>query len=418
MASERFSATYSVETPLDVKRAAAVLAGEQSTGGFVPVPGETDELRGRYGAAVERITELQTVSLPSLPGSRDGQRVYRRAEIDVSWPLENIGYNLPALLSTIQGNLYELREFSGIKLKDIGLPASFAAHYAGPRFGIDGTRRLIGVRGRPLVGTVVRPSVGLSGAETAKLVAQLADADIDFIRDDELMANPPHNPFDARVDAVLGALRAHADRKGKRVMYAFNITDELDAMQRHYEKVVAAGGTAVMVSLNAAGLAAVKRICDHGALAVYGHRSGWGMFNRHALLGVEFTAYQKIWRLAGVDQIDVNGIANNFWESDDSVTQSIQACLTPLLGGYPILPVIGSGQTGLQAPETWRRTHTIDLLYMAGAGILAHPGGPRGGVAAIKQAWQAAVGEHDLREYAATHAELAQSLAKFGQRPV
>src|SRR5437879_1432990 len=53
---ERFSATYRVETPLPVAQAAAVLAGEQSSGTFVAVPGETAELKQRFAARVEKIT--------------------------------------------------------------------------------------------------------------------------------------------------------------------------------------------------------------------------------------------------------------------------------------------------------------------------------------------------------------------------
>jgi ribulose-bisphosphate carboxylase large chain len=96
------------------------------------------------------------------------------------------------------------------------------------------------------------------------------------------------------------------------------------------------------------------------------------------------------------------------------VVRSIEACLKPMLGGFSILPVVSSGQTGLQAPETWRRTQTRDLLYMAGGGIMAHPAGPAAGVAALRQAWEAAVSGQDLNQYAATHAELRQSLEKFG----
>src|SRR5439155_7366617 len=143
---------------------------------------------------------------------------------------------------------------------------------------------------------IIKPSVGLSPRQTADLVAPLAAADIDFIKDDELMADPPHSPFDDRVDAVMRVINDHADRTGKKVMVAFNISDEMDATLRHYEKVRAAGGTAVMVSLNSVGLAGVKKVCDQGALAVHGHRNGWGMLNRHPMLGVEFAAYQELWR--------------------------------------------------------------------------------------------------------------------------
>jgi ribulose-bisphosphate carboxylase large chain len=212
------------------------------------------------------------------------------------------------------------------------------------------------------------------------------------------------------------AINAHADRTGKKVMYAFNVSGELDAMRRNYDHVVASGGTACMVSLNSVGFAGVKAICDQGKLAIHGHRNGWGMLNRHPYLGVDFVAYQKLWRLAGVDQIHVNGIANKFWEDDDSVVRSINACLTPMLGGFPVLPVVSSGQTGLQAPETFRRTETTDLLYMAGGGILAHPSGPAAGVTALRQAWEAAVAGVALDEFARTHVELRQQLEKFGKK--
>src|SRR5205085_1137429 len=138
MQSERISATYRIETPLPLQQAAEVLAGEQSSGTFVEVPGETPELRDRYRARIERVTELESVPAPSLP-IKGTSPFFRRAELVISWPLENVGYNLPTLISTLQGNLYELSQFSGLKLLDLDLPASFAQHFAGPRFGITGT---------------------------------------------------------------------------------------------------------------------------------------------------------------------------------------------------------------------------------------------------------------------------------------
>lgn len=411
---ERITAKYRIETPLDSERAAEVLAGEQSSGTFVEVPGETEQLRSRFRARVEQLRKLEAVGAPSLPGSPANAELFHRAEVVVSWPLENIGTNLPTLVSTLQGNLYELREFSGLKLIDFDVPESFMSRFPGPRFGISGTRTLTGVERRPLIGTIVKPSIGLTPEQTASLVQTVAAAGIDFVKDDELMANPPHSPLTDRVKAVMRVVNAHADRTGKRVMYAFNVSDEIEAMLRHYETVCAAGGTAVMVSLNSVGLSGVKKLCDQGALAVHGHRNGWGMLNRHPFLGIEFPAYQKLWRLAGVDQIHVNGIANKFWESDDSVICSIEACLKPFGQGEVILPVVSSGQTGLQAPETWRRAHTTDLLYMAGGGIMAHPDGAAAGVTAIRQAWDAAVAGIKLDECAKSCPELRRQIDKFG----
>jgi len=412
---ERLFATYLIETPLAVERAAAALAGEQSSGTFVAVPGETAELKQRFAARVEKITLLENVATPSLPGGRPAGG-FQRAEIVVSWPVENFGFNLPALVSTVQGNLYELAQFSGLKLMDLELPPSFADHFRGPKFGVAGTRQLTGVHQRPLIGTIIKPSIGLTPAQTAELVKTLVAAGIDFIKDDELMADPPHSPFAARVDAVMRVINDHAERTGKKVMYAFNVSDEMEAMQRHYEKIVAAGGTAAMISLNSVGLAGAKKICDLGALAIHGHRNGWGMLNRHPWLGIEFSAYQKLWRLAGVDQLHVNGIANKFWESDDSVVRSLEACAKLLLGGMSVLPVVSSGQWGGQACETFRRTRTVDLLYMAGGGILAHPAGPAAGVRSLQKWWEAAVAGLTLEAAVAKFPELKISVEKFGAR--
>lgn len=343
---ERFSATYLIETPLDIAAAAESLAGEQSSGTFVSVPGETAALKERFAARVESIREIEECSSPSLPGCSANANSYRRAEVVVSWSLENVGYNLPTIVSTVQGNLYEMRQFSGLKLVDLEFPPTFSSHFNGPNFGIEGSRRLTGVQDRPLLGTIIKPSVGMSPQETAELVRTLAEAGVDFIKDDELMADAPHSPFNERVAEVMRVINDHADRSGKKIMFAFNLSDEMDRMLDHYDTVISHGGTCAMVSLNSVGIAGVKKICDRGKLAIHGHRNGWGMLNRHPLLGIDFKAYQKLWRLVGVDQIHVNGLQNKFCESDDSVIRSIKACQEPMFGGLEILPVVSSGQWG------------------------------------------------------------------------
>src|SRR5205085_10714487 len=176
------------------------------------------------------------------------------------------------------------KQFSGLKLMDLEVPESFAKAFRGPKFGIEGTRKLTGVQGLPIIGTIIKPSVGLSPDQTAQIVHQLVTAGIDFVKDDELMANPPHSPFAKRVDAVMRVIDDHADRTGKKVMYAFNVSGEIDPMLRHYDNVRAAGGTAVMVSMNNVGLAGVKKLGDQGHLAVHGHPNGWVILIRHPLL--------------------------------------------------------------------------------------------------------------------------------------
>ncbi|PTQ96818.1 ribulose-bisphosphate carboxylase large chain [Mucilaginibacter yixingensis] len=411
---ERITAKYYVETPFALDKAAAILAGEQSSGTFVAVPGETEELKQRFAARVESITPADVADVPAMPGATAKQGGYQRAHIEVSWSVENFGYNLPVLVSTLQGNLYELSQFTGLKLMDITLPASYQEHFKGTQFGIAGTRKSCGVVGRPLIGTIIKPSIGMTPEDTAALVKTLAEAGIDFVKDDELQSAAANSSFEHRVDTIMDVINRHADKTGKKVMYAFNLSDEIDSMLRRYEYILKAGGTCAMISVNSVGLSGVKKVCDQGQLVIHGHRNGWGMLNRHPLLGIEFPAYQKIWRLAGVDQLHVNGIQNKFWESDDSVVRSIEACLTPLFSWPDLLPVVSSGQWGGQAFETWRRTQTTDLLYMAGGGIMAHPSGPAGGVTALHQAWEGAVNGLSLEEAEATYKEFGQSVKKFG----
>ena len=414
-------AKYLIETAHSVEFAAEMIAGEQSSGTFVSVPGETEELKARARAKVTNLVRLDAAESPSLPGYRlpknhSGAARYQRAEVTVEFPFDNIGPNLPTLLATVCGNLYELAELSGIKLLDLELPAAFAQRYPGPQFGIAGTRKLAGVQGRPIIGTIVKPSVGLTPAQTAELVRTLGEAGIDFIKDDELQADSPHSPFKERVAAVMPVINELAHRTGKKVMYAFNVTDDLDAMRRHHDTVLAAGGTCVMVSIHSVGLATLAEFRRHCQLPIHGHRNGWGLYTRHPLLGIEYPAWQKLWRLAGADQLHVNGLQNKFWEPDDSVVRSIKACLTPMFRpDDTAMPVVSSGQWGGQAPETYRQTGTLDVMYLAGGGILAHPMGPAAGLRALQQAWEAAVKGIPLADHATNHPELQATLAKFGK---
>lgn len=410
---ERITATYYIETPYAPEKAAAVLAGEQSSGTFVAVPGETEELKQRFAARVESVDVLETVNEPAIPGATSQEGKYHRAIVKVSWSIENFGYNLPVMISTLQGNLYEITQFTGLKLMDIELPGSFREQFSGPAFGIDGCRKLTDVNDRPLIGTIIKPSIGLTPEQTADMVKTLAEAGIDFVKDDELLSSSGNSNFNDRMDAVMKVINAHADKTGKKVMYAFNISGEIDEMLQRYERIVKSGGTCAMVSINSVGLSGVKKICDQRQLAIHAHRNGWGMMTRHPLLGIDFKAYQKIWRMAGVDQLHVNGIQNKFWESDDSVVNSIEACLAQLFDHKKVLPVVSSGQWGGQAFETWRRTKTVDLLYMAGGGIMAHPLGAAAGVTALQQAWKAAVDGLSLDDAAKQYKEFGRSVEKF-----
>jgi ribulose-bisphosphate carboxylase large chain len=196
-------------------------------------------------------------------------------------------------------------------------------------------------------------------------------------------------------------------------MYAFNLTGDLGEMRRRHDCVLAHGGTCVMASLNSVGLVGMLELRQFSQLPIHAHRNGWGYLSRHPLLGWSYVAWHKIWRLAGVDHMHVNGLANKFSEADDSVIESARACLAPMFAEKPcvVMPVFSSGQTVRQAPGTFAGLGSTDLVHAAGGGIMAHPDGPAAGVAALREAWEAATSGIDLAAYATTHPALAAALA-------
>ena len=263
----RIEADYRIETAWPLAEAAEAMAGEQSSGTFLPIPGETPELKARAAARVEALEDLGPVEAPSLPGAGRPDAPHRQGRVTLSWPIGNMGPSLPNLMAAVGGNLFELGQFSGLRLLDIRLPEEFADANPGPGFGIEGTRRLSGVEGRPLVGTIVKPSVGLDAAGTAALVADLCAAGLDFIKDDELQGDGPSCPFEDRARAVMAEIDRAADRTGRKTMFAFNVTGEVDEMRRRHDLVLELGGTCVMVNLTGVGLTGLLALRRHAALA-------------------------------------------------------------------------------------------------------------------------------------------------------
>lgn len=414
----RIEADYLIETAFDPMQAAEIMAGEQSCGTFVAVPGETPELKERSASRVESLEICETVAEPTLPGSgqpKSGGGPRRRAKVTLSWPLENLGPSLPNLIATIAGNLFELQPFSGLRLVDVRLPHAFADKYPGPQFGMDGTRSLSGVEGRPLIGTIIKPSVGLTAEDTANMVNELCEGGIDFVKDDELQADGPACPFEERVRAVMAVVNDRADKTGKKPIVAFNLTGDMDEMRHRHDIVLGQGGTCIMASLNAVGMTGMIELRRHSQLPIHAHRCGWGALTREPMLGWSYPAWSKLWRLAGADHMHVNGLDNKFTETDESVIASALSLNEPLFQDSPMraVPVFSSGQTIRQAASTLNAVGKPDLIVTAGGGVVAHPNGISAGVTAMCEAWDAAMAGIDLDDYAKDRSALACALTVY-----
>ncbi len=416
----RITAIYDIESAKGVAHAAAVLAGEQSTGTFLRLASETDALRDRSAARIEALDITGRSDRPALPvraGEGAAGLHYERGRVTVSWPLGTFGTSLPTLMATIAGNLFELAELSAARLVDLTLPDDFARAHPGPKFGAAGTRAAMGGHEGPLIGTIIKPSVGLSAAETADLVRGMAAAGIDFIKDDELQADGPDCPLADRVAQVMAVLNDHADRTGKRVLYAFNISGEIDEMRRNLDLLERHGAGCAMVCLNAVGLPGLRVVRDHTAMPIHGHRAGWGLFSRSPDIGIDFPVMQKLWRLAGADHLHVNGLASKFTEPDLSVARSARAVQAAVCGGeapaMAAMPVFSSGQTVWQLGPSRQVLGNDDFIFCAGGGLIGHPDGAGAGVTAMRQAAEAARDGTLLDEQAKAAPELARAMAHF-----
>lgn len=417
MSDQQIIVTYRIETPGSVEALAAKIASDQSTGTFVALPGETEELKARVAARVIDLRHLETSPASSFPAEGSS---FHRAEADIAFPLDAVGTDLAALMTIAIGGAYSIKELTGIRVVGLKLPEAFRRVHPGPQYGISGSRALTGVYGRPIIGTIVKPALGLRPHETAEMVGELVRSGVDFIKDDEKLMSPAYSPLGERVKAIMPLILDHEQKTGKKVMYAFGISHaDPDEMMRNHDLVVKAGGNCAVININSIGMGGMAFLRKRSHLVLHAHRNGWDILTRHPGLGMDFSVYQQFWRLLGVDQFQINGIGVKYWEPDESFVQSFKAISTPLFspGDCP-LPVAGSGQWGGQAPETYRRTgRTVDLMYLCGGGIVSHPGGPAAGVRAVQQAWQATVEGIELADYARSHPELDQSLKKFGASP-
>jgi ribulose-bisphosphate carboxylase large chain len=87
-----------------------------------------------------------------------------------------------------------------------------------------------------------------------------------------------------------------------------------------------------------------------------------------------------------------------------------------MFGDYRVMPAISSAQWAGSAVDIYAATKTIDVIHLAGGGIIAHPGGTEAGVRSMQQGWEAALAGVPLDTFAKTHDELRAAMKKFGGR--
>ncbi len=418
-------ATYYLETPMNLNEAANALAAEQTTGTWKRVGEETDEVRARHAAKVVGLYPLPyEVTKGNLPTGMDlanflpeasASPTINAAIIRLAFPHINFGPKIPNLLTAVAGNLYEMGAFTAIKLLDLQFPDSFLKQFRGPRFGIKGSQDVVGVYDRPLVGAIIKPCVGIDVDTLAKLAYEGAVGGLDFIKDDELIADPDYNRISERVKKVMTALKQAEDETGEKTMYAFNITDRVDRIRELYDIVIGSGGNCVMINVATAGYSAMRVLSDYTEVPIHCHRDFAPCYTRSPYLGISMAAFTKLCRLAGADQLHCGAIQGKLYESDDEVMTNMTACRMELPHIQPCLPVSSGGQWAGKVPVNLRKIGHTNFLHLSGGGIFAHPDGPSAGAKSVRLAWEASLKGVKLEEAAKEHQELQRAIEFYGR---
>lgn len=401
--------TYSVKYPaiFPMAKLAPMLAVEQSTGTWVAVPGETPEVRRKHVAKVIGVYEV-----PDYEFSVPGEVQDRNWMVQIAFPVVNIGSQIPMMLTTIVGNI----SMGGqIKLIDVRFPKKYVAGFKGPQFGIDGIRKLLGVKKRPLLNNMVKPCTGYPLEVGAELFRLAAAGGCDIVKDDELIADASFNSMKGRVKRYMEIEKQVFEETGEHTLYTVNITDSVPKVFENAKRAVELGVNAIMINYIAVGLPVLQAIAEDPAINVpiLGHMDVAGALymspyhglSSHLVLG-------KLPRLAGADIVVIPapyGKAPVIVEKFDLMARNLTY---PLYQLKPTWPMASGGITPSMVPKVMQELGN-DVVIGSGGGIHAHPKGPIAGGKAFRQAIDATMKGVSLEEYSKDHKELAASIQQW-----
>jgi ribulose-bisphosphate carboxylase large chain len=339
--------------------------------------------------------------------------------------------NMPEILSSIAGNIFGMKAVKNLRLNDIRFPKPIIDKFKGPKFGVEGVRKLLKVPTRPLCGTIVKPKVGLSAEQHAKVAYEAWVGGLDIVKDDENLSSMSFNNFEKRIQLTL-KLRDKAEKEtGEQKMYMANITAETEVMKKRAAHIKKYGGEYFMVDILTIGWSGVQTMRDQNEklkMVIHAHRAMHGALTRNPRHGIAMLPIAKCARLIGVDQLHIGTAAVGKMHGSSSeeldVEHEIESPTFHPKFSYNLLeqewhgikPVLAVASGGLHAGMTEKLVRIMgkNIVAQYGGGVHWHPKGTRYGAMGVRQAIEAADAGIPIEEYAKTHAELADALKKFG----
>ncbi len=342
-------------------------------------------------------------------------------QVKIAYPLDLFeAGSLPQLLSGLAGNIYSMKAITSLRLLDLELPTAYLNNFLGPAFGILGIRKILGIKARPIIGSIIKPKVGLSPYKHAQLAYQVWKNGVDLVKDDENLTDLSFNRFETRVKEVLKWQKRAEQETNRKKIHSFNITATPEVMLARAKYVKKMGGQCVMVDIVSVGLASVQFLRKQSlGLIIHGHRAGHAMFSRNPHHGLSMLVLAKLARLAGVDQLHTGTVVGKMEGKSEEVTeinrelkedwQGINFLTADWSKIKPVLPIASGGlHPGLAGKLI--KILGPDLVINFGGGLHGHPNGSAAGAKACYDAVIAAWQNIPLIKYAASHPELKTAL--------
>lgn len=384
--------------------AAGAIAAESSIGTWDPgLTTMTDEAR-KYGARVVHLDEANHL-------------------VKVAYPVDLFEKgNLAQLLSSVVGNVYGLKEVRKLRFMDIDMPEAFVKSFPGPQLGLEGVRKMTGVRDRPFLGTIVKPKLGLGADAWAEAAYKAWKGGLDFVKDDENLTSMTFNNFYDRAEKVIKLKKKAEQETGEKKLYFSNISAPVTEMKKRADFVIGLGNEYVMIDILTVGWAGVQEMRDHldgKGIAIHAHRAMHGAFSRLDEHGIDMLPVSKWARLAGVDNLHAGtmGAGKMFTEGGKSHAKHIYEMLRgPMHGLKPVIPVASGGMHPGVLPRVIQEAG-IDFASAAGGGVHGNPLGSEAGARAMRRALEATLEGVSLEEAAKSSEELAAALKRWGTAP-
>jgi len=403
-----------------IEKIAEAIAAESSVGSWTKLNTMNDRVWKHYRARVCWVGKV-------TPNS---------GFIKIAYPLEHFDLkNISQFQASVLGNVFGLKELDELYVFDISFPITYQRQFSGPLKGVGGLRRMVKTikSGRPHIGTIVKPKVGLTPKEWAHVAYEAYMGGLDLVKDDENLVDQDFCKWKDRLHETVKAIERAGDETGQNHLYSCNVSDRYSRMIERIDYLNEMGlqnNIVVMLDVYVMGMSTLQDVLEHTKkynFATHGHRAGYAAVNR-GNFGINFQVYDKFYRLLGIDQMHIGtGVAKMegkplMIKRLHDIADQFRLDEKMYLGSLPmefaphINPMFSIASGGLNAGivDAAIALHGKDTILQAGAGVHGHPGGTRKGAMSMRQAVDAVMNGVSAPEYAKKHPELAQALKTWG----